>query len=65
MGQARLVILASGSGSIAQSIIDAVSSKDIEESLHELIKIVERRLFVATLQSLQADHVRSLCQSAK
>jgi phosphoribosylglycinamide formyltransferase-1 len=43
---------------IAQESV-AVHASDTEESLHERIKIVERRLFVATLQSLLADHVRS------
>jgi len=43
---------------IAQESV-AISAGDTEESLHERIKIVERRLFVATLQSLLADHVRS------
>jgi len=43
---------------IAQESV-AIIAGDTEESLHERIKIVERRLFVATLQSLLADHVRS------
>jgi len=43
---------------IAQESV-AINAEDTEESLHERIKIVERRLFVATLQSLLADQVRS------
>ena len=43
---------------IAQESV-AINAGDTEESLHERIKIAERRLFVATLQSLLADHVRS------
>jgi phosphoribosylglycinamide formyltransferase-1 len=43
---------------IAQESVE-ITAGDTEESLHERIKIVERRLFVATLQSLLADHVRS------
>jgi phosphoribosylglycinamide formyltransferase-1 len=43
---------------IAQESVTIIAG-DTEESLHERIKIVERRLFVATLQSLLADHVRS------
>ncbi|MBV5280630.1 MAG: phosphoribosylglycinamide formyltransferase, partial [Actinobacteria bacterium] len=37
MSQARLVILASGNGSIAQSIIDAVSSKVLDAQIVGLI----------------------------
>ena len=43
---------------IAQEIV-AINGSDTEASLHERIKIAERKLFVATLQSLLADHVRS------
>ena len=43
---------------IAQESV-VINAGDTEESLHERIKIAERRLFVATLQSLLADHVRS------
>jgi phosphoribosylglycinamide formyltransferase-1 len=43
---------------IAQETV-AINSSDTEASLHERIKIAERKLFVATLQSLLADHVRS------
>ena len=43
---------------IAQESV-AISASDTEASLHERIKIIERKLFVATLQSLLADHVRS------
>ena len=43
---------------IAQESV-AIDAGDTEESLHERIKIVERRLFVATLQSLLADHART------
>ena len=43
---------------IAQETV-TISSSDTEASLHERIKIAERKLFVATLQSLLADHVRS------
>ena len=43
---------------IAQETV-AISASDTQVSLHERIKIVERKLFVATLQSLLADHVRS------
>jgi phosphoribosylglycinamide formyltransferase-1 len=43
---------------IAQESV-VISASDTEESLHERIKIIERKLFVATLQSLLADHVRS------
>ena len=43
---------------IAQEIV-AINGSDTEASLHERIKIAERKLFVATLQSLLDDHVRS------
>jgi len=43
---------------IAQETV-AISASDTQASLHERIKITERKLFVATLQSLLADHVRS------
>jgi len=43
---------------IAQESV-AISTSDTQASLHERIKIAERKLFVATLQSLLADHVRS------
>ena len=43
---------------IAQETV-AISASDTQASLHERIKIAERKLFVATLQSLLADHVRS------
>jgi len=43
---------------IVQEIV-AINGSDTEASLHERIKIAERKLFVATLQSLLADHVRS------
>ena len=43
---------------IAQESV-AISASDTEEILHERIKIAERKLYVATLQSLLADHVRS------
>jgi phosphoribosylglycinamide formyltransferase-1 len=43
---------------IAQESV-AISASDTQASLHERIKIVERKLFVATLQTLLADHVRS------
>lgn len=36
-----------------------INASDSEASLHERIKMVEGKLFVATLQSLLADHVRS------
>lgn len=42
---------------IAQESV-VINAGDTEESLHERIKIAERRLFVATLQSLLADHAR-------
>ena len=43
---------------IAQERCD-IRRDDTEESLHERIKIAERKLIVATLQTLLADHVRS------
>jgi len=43
---------------IAQEAVE-IASTDTEESLHERIKIVERRLYVATLQPLLTDLVRS------
>lgn len=43
---------------IAQEEVEIVPS-DTEESLHERIKIVERRLYVATLQKLLNESVRS------
>jgi phosphoribosylglycinamide formyltransferase-1 len=43
---------------IAQEIV-TINGSDTEASLHERIKIAERKLFIATLQSLLADHVRS------
>lgn len=43
---------------IAQEIV-AINGSDTEASLHERIKIAERKLLVATLQSLLANHVRS------
>ncbi len=43
---------------IAQEEVE-ITASDTEESLHERIKIVERRLYVATLQTLLTDLVRS------
>ena len=43
---------------IAQEEVE-ISASDTEESLHERIKIVERRLYVATLQQLLNEFVRS------
>jgi phosphoribosylglycinamide formyltransferase-1 len=43
---------------IAQEAIE-IAPIDTEDSLHERIKIVERRLYVATLQLLLTDLVRS------
>jgi phosphoribosylglycinamide formyltransferase-1 len=43
---------------IAQEEVEIMPS-DTEESLHERIKIVERRLYVATLQQLLNESVRS------
>ena len=43
---------------IAQESV-AISASDTEVILHERIKIAERKLFVATLQTLLTDHVRS------
>ena len=43
---------------IAQEAVE-ITASDTEESLHERIKIVERRLYVATLQKLLVDVVRS------
>jgi phosphoribosylglycinamide formyltransferase-1 len=43
---------------IAQEAIE-IAPTDTEDSLHERIKIVERRLYVATLQLLLNDLVRS------
>ncbi|QLL24669.1 phosphoribosylglycinamide formyltransferase [Actinobacteria bacterium IMCC26103] len=43
---------------IAQEAIE-IAPTDTQESLHERIKIVERRLYVATLQLLLNDLVRS------
>ena len=43
---------------IAQEKVE-ITSADTEESLHERIKIVERRLYVATLQKLLNEFVRS------
>lgn len=43
---------------IAQEEVEIVPS-DTEESLHERIKIVERRLYVATLQQLLNESVRT------
>ena len=43
---------------IAQEEVE-ISDADTEESLHERIKIVERRLYVATLQQLLNEFVRS------
>jgi phosphoribosylglycinamide formyltransferase-1 len=43
---------------IAQAEVE-ITAGDTEESLHERIKIVERRLYVATLQQLLTDLVRS------
>ena len=42
---------------IAQEEVE-ITSSDTEESLHERIKIVERRLYVATLQKLLTDVLR-------
>jgi phosphoribosylglycinamide formyltransferase-1 len=42
---------------IAQEEVD-IKPSDTEESLHERIKIVERRLYVATLQKLLTDVLR-------
>lgn len=43
---------------IAQEEVE-ITAADTEESLHERIKIVERRLYVATLQQLLNEFVRS------
>ena len=43
---------------IAQEAVE-ITPTDTETSLHERIKIVERRLYVATLQQLIKDLVRS------
>lgn len=43
---------------IAQEEVE-IAPNDTEESLHERIKIVERRLYVATLQQLLNESVRS------
>jgi phosphoribosylglycinamide formyltransferase-1 len=43
---------------IAQEEVE-ITSSDTEESLHERIKIVERRLYVATLMQLLNESVRS------
>ena len=43
---------------IAQESV-SISASDTEVILHERIKIAERKLIVATLQTLLADHVRS------
>ena len=43
---------------IAQEEVE-ITPSDTEESLHERIKIVERRLYVATLQQLLTNLVRS------
>ena len=43
---------------IAQEEVE-ITPSDTEESLHERIKIVERRLYVATLQQLLTEFVRS------
>ena len=43
---------------IAQEEVE-ITPSDTEESLHERIKIVERRLYVATLQQLLNESVRS------
>lgn len=43
---------------IAQEEVE-IKPSDTEESLHERIKIVERRLYVATLQQLLTEFVRS------
>ena len=43
---------------IAQEEVE-ITATDTEESLHERIKIVERRLYVATLQKLLNEFVRS------
>ncbi len=43
---------------IAQEEVE-ITDADTEESLHERIKIVERRLYVATLQQLLNEFVRS------
>ena len=43
---------------IAQEEVE-ITASDTEESLHERIKIVERRLYVATLQQLLNEFVRS------
>ena len=43
---------------IAQEEVE-ISASDTEESLHERIKIVERRLYFATLQQLLNEFVRS------
>lgn len=43
---------------IAQEAVE-ITGADTEESLHERIKIVERRLYVATLQQLLNESVRS------
>jgi phosphoribosylglycinamide formyltransferase-1 len=43
---------------IAQESVE-ITSNDTEATLHERIKIVERRLYVATLQQLLTNLVRS------
>jgi len=43
---------------IAQESVE-ITSTDTEATLHERIKIVERRLYVATLQQLLTSLVRS------
>jgi phosphoribosylglycinamide formyltransferase-1 len=43
---------------IAQEAVE-ITGADTEESLHERIKIIERRLYVATLQQLLNESVRS------
>lgn len=46
-------------GKIIAQVEVEISASDTEESLHERIKIVERRLYVATLQQLLNEFVRS------
>ncbi|MSY00105.1 MAG: phosphoribosylglycinamide formyltransferase, partial [Actinobacteria bacterium] len=43
---------------IAQEAVE-ITGADTEESLHQRIKIIERRLYVATLQQLLNESVRS------
>ena len=44
---------------VAQEAV-AIQDGDTEQTLHERIKVVERRLLVSTLAALAAEHARSL-----